>query len=35
MSMSAQPQETVNPKTAMTHTEAKEFVCQHFEEFVN
>jgi predicted SnoaL-like aldol condensation-catalyzing enzyme len=35
MSTSAQPQETVNPKTGMTHTEAKEFVRKHFEEFVN
>ena len=35
MSTSAQPQESVNPKTGMTHTEAKEFVRNHFEEFVN
>jgi predicted SnoaL-like aldol condensation-catalyzing enzyme len=35
MSTSAQPQESVNPKTAMTHTEAKEFVRNHFAEFVN
>lgn len=35
MSTSAQPQESVNAKTGMTHTEAKEFVRRHFEEFVN
>jgi predicted SnoaL-like aldol condensation-catalyzing enzyme len=35
MSTSAQPQESVNEKTGMTHTEAKEFVRTHFEEFVN
>jgi predicted SnoaL-like aldol condensation-catalyzing enzyme len=35
MSTSAQPQESVNPKTGMTHSEAKEFVRNHFEEFVN
>ena len=35
MSTSAQPQESVNPKSGMTQTEAKEFVRQHFEEFVN
>jgi predicted SnoaL-like aldol condensation-catalyzing enzyme len=35
MSTSAQPQESVNTKTGMTHTEAKEFVRNHFEEFVN
>jgi predicted SnoaL-like aldol condensation-catalyzing enzyme len=28
-------QESVNPKTGMSHTEAKEFVRNHFEEFVN
>ncbi len=27
--------ETTNPKTNMTHTEMKEFVRNHFEEFVN
>lgn len=27
--------EPVNPKTGMTHEEAKEFVRWHFEEFVN
>jgi predicted SnoaL-like aldol condensation-catalyzing enzyme len=35
MSTSAQPQESVNPKSGMTQTEAKEFVRNHFEEFVN
>jgi len=35
MSTSAQPQESVNPKSGMTQTEAKEFVRKHFEEFVN
>ena len=30
-----QPQETMNPKTGMTHSEMKEFVRNHFEEFVN
>ncbi|HEY1468888.1 MAG TPA: ester cyclase [Candidatus Acidoferrum sp.] len=35
MSTSAQPQESVNPKTGMTQTEAKDFVRNHFEEFVN
>jgi predicted SnoaL-like aldol condensation-catalyzing enzyme len=35
MSTSAQPQVSVNPKTGMTQTEAKEFVRNHFEEFVN
>jgi predicted SnoaL-like aldol condensation-catalyzing enzyme len=35
MSTSVQPQESVNPKTAMTPTEAKEFVRNHFTEFVN
>ncbi len=34
MSTSAQPQESVNPKSGMTQTEAKEFVRNHFEEFV-
>jgi predicted ester cyclase len=32
---SAQSKEAVNPKTGMTHTEAKDFVRNHFEEFVN
>lgn len=35
MSTTPQPQETVNPKTGMTHKQAKEFVQNHFEEFVN
>lgn len=36
MSLSiAQPQEVVNPKTGMTQTEMKQFVRDHFEEFVN
>jgi predicted SnoaL-like aldol condensation-catalyzing enzyme len=34
MSSTPQMQETVNPKTGMTHTEATEFVRNHFEEFV-
>jgi hypothetical protein len=28
---SAQSKEAVNPKTGMTHTEAKDFVRNHFE----
>jgi predicted SnoaL-like aldol condensation-catalyzing enzyme len=35
MSTSAQPQESVNPKSGMTQTETKEFVRKHVEEFVN
>ena len=35
MSTSPKPQESVNPKTGMTHTEMKAFVRNHFEEFVN
>jgi predicted SnoaL-like aldol condensation-catalyzing enzyme len=35
MSASAQEQEAKNPKTGMTHTEMKDFVRNHFEEFVN
>jgi predicted SnoaL-like aldol condensation-catalyzing enzyme len=35
MGTTPQPQEAVNPKTGMTHTQAKEFVRHHFEEFVN
>jgi predicted SnoaL-like aldol condensation-catalyzing enzyme len=35
MSTSAQPQESVNPKSGMTQTEAKGFVRNHFDEFVN
>jgi len=31
----AQPVEAVNPKTGLTHTQMKEFVRSHFEEFVN
>lgn len=27
--------ETTNPKTGMTHAEAREFIRNHFEEFVN
>jgi predicted SnoaL-like aldol condensation-catalyzing enzyme len=30
-----QPMGAVNPKTGMTHTEMREFVRNHFEEFVN
>jgi predicted ester cyclase len=35
MSTTPRAQEAVNPKTGMTHTEAKQFVRNHFEEFVN
>jgi predicted SnoaL-like aldol condensation-catalyzing enzyme len=35
MSTVPRPQEAVNPKTGMTHTEIREFVRNHFEEFVN
>jgi predicted SnoaL-like aldol condensation-catalyzing enzyme len=35
MSTAPQALEAVNPKTGMTHTQAKEFVRNHFEEFVN
>lgn len=35
MSTVPQAQQAVNPKTGMTHTQAKEFVRNHFEEFVN
>src|ERR1700741_3690199 len=35
MSTMPQTQQAVNPKTGMTHTQAKEFVRNHFEEFVN
>jgi len=35
MSSAAIAQEEVNPKTGMMHEEAKEFVRNHFEEFVN
>jgi len=27
--------ETINPKTGMTHTEARDFIRNYFEEFVN
>ena len=35
MSTMPQAQESVNAMTGVTHTEAKEFVRNHFEEFVN
>src|SRR6202158_1759931 len=35
MSTLPRAQEIVNPKTSMAHTEAKEFVRNHVEEFVN
>jgi len=35
MNPTASPQESINPKTGMTHSEMKEFVRNHFEEFVN
>ena len=35
MTAMAKVQEAVHPKTAMTHTEMKQFVRNHFEEFVN
>jgi len=35
MSISAQWPEGKNPKTGMTHAEMKEFIRNHFEEFVN
>jgi predicted ester cyclase len=35
MSSAPQAQEMVNPRTGMTHSEMKEFVRNHFEEFVN
>jgi predicted ester cyclase len=35
MSTGFQMQETVNPVTGMTHSEMKDFVRNHFEEFVN
>lgn len=35
MSTAPRAEETVNPKTGMTRTEAKGFVRNHFEEFVN
>ncbi len=33
--MHSQYNEPVNPKTGFTHSEAKQFVRNHFEEFVN
>ncbi len=35
MSTSAEQSEVKNPKTDMTHAEMKEFIRNHFEEFVN
>jgi SnoaL-like polyketide cyclase len=35
MSASAEKSEIKNPKTDMTHSEMKEFIRNHFEEFVN
>jgi hypothetical protein len=35
MGTTPRPQEAVNLKTGMTRTDAKEFVRNHFEEFVN
>jgi predicted SnoaL-like aldol condensation-catalyzing enzyme len=35
MSTSTLPPEAKNPKTGMTHLEMKEFIRNHFEEFVN
>jgi len=35
MNASAPSSEPKNPKTGMTHTEMKDFVRNHFEEFVN
>jgi predicted SnoaL-like aldol condensation-catalyzing enzyme len=35
MTASAKMQENANPKTGMTYLEMKEFVRNHFEEFVN
>ena len=35
MSTSAVPSEVKNPETGMTHLEMKEFIRNHFEEFVN
>jgi predicted SnoaL-like aldol condensation-catalyzing enzyme len=35
MSTSPQQSEIKNPKTAMTHSEMKDFIRNHFEEFVN
>jgi predicted SnoaL-like aldol condensation-catalyzing enzyme len=35
MNPAAGPSEVKNPKTDMTHAEMKEFIRNHFEEFVN
>jgi predicted SnoaL-like aldol condensation-catalyzing enzyme len=35
MSTAGGPLEAKNPKTGMTHAEMKEFIRNHFEEFVN
>src|SRR5258708_20698143 len=35
MNAAAAKSEVRNPKTGMTHTEMKEFIRNHFEEFVN
>jgi predicted SnoaL-like aldol condensation-catalyzing enzyme len=35
MNAAAGPSEVRNPKTDMTHAEMKEFIRNHFEEFVN
>jgi len=35
MNGAAGPSEVKNPKTGMTHPEMKEFIRNHFEEFVN
>jgi hypothetical protein len=35
MNAAAGPSEVKNPKTDMTHAEIKEFIRNHFEEFVN
>ena len=33
--MNAQAQDVVHPKTGMTHIEIKNFIRDHFEQFVN
>jgi predicted SnoaL-like aldol condensation-catalyzing enzyme len=33
--MKAAPTESINPKTGMTHSESRDFIRNHFEEFVN
>jgi hypothetical protein len=35
MNAAAEPSEIKNSKTGMTHAEMKEFIRNHFEEFVN